>query len=135
MGTVRWSTSQLVEFLAAVTSPSDTDSVLSTALERIAEAVEAEIAVVYVDDAPIAHIGFPAGIEPSAGLMHAADQRGILEIAPLGECVTMSIPLDEPIQGTLFLSRVGTEPFSGEERSLLRGMARILALSIRNQQV
>src|SRR5262249_55492751 len=55
---------QLLELLAVVTSPSDEQTAVRGAVERAAQALEAEVAAVAFDDRVEAAVGFPVGRVP-----------------------------------------------------------------------
>ncbi len=76
-----WSTQQLAEFLAVVTSYPDEGSATLGAVERAAEALEAEVAAILKDGVVVASIGFPGGKPPTEKLQAVAD--GALDLARL----------------------------------------------------
>ena len=130
-----WSAQQLGEYLAALCDADDEQSAIDTAIERAAEAVEAEVAAVVIDGQMVASVGFPIGSAPVAELVEAAGGMGrTAELPGLGECATMSVPLDIEPAGSLLLARMD-EPFSHREVSLLRGMGRALTLTVKMQRV
>src|SRR4051794_28868472 len=55
-----WTTQQLAEFLSAVSSFTDEADALQGGVEHAAEAIDAELAVLVLDGAVDASIGFPA---------------------------------------------------------------------------
>ena len=125
-----WSTQQLAEFLAVVTSYPDEESATRGAVERAAEALEAEVAAVVIGDEVIASIGFPGGRPPVAELVGVA--RGTLEtleVPGVGGCAAVAVPLEADYDGSLVLARAGEGGFGREERHLLRGMGRVLSLT------
>ena len=61
MRTTSWSTQQLAEFLAVVSSFTTEASVLLGAVERASEAFDAEIGALVVDGAVVASVGFCNG--------------------------------------------------------------------------
>jgi diguanylate cyclase (GGDEF)-like protein len=127
-----WSTQQLVEFLAGISACVDHRSALRDAVERAAEALEAEVAAVVRDDIVIASTGFPAGEAPAQEL--AAVARGeatTLTVPGVGECAALSAMLDEASEGWLIVARASEEPFNHEDISVFRGMARVLVLTLR----
>lgn len=127
-----WSTQQLAEFLAVVSSFTDQRSAIRGAIERAAEALEAEVAALVREGAVEASIGFPAGEVDEAELVAVAeDRRPRLEVSGLGCCGVATVPLDDTPPGVLVVARFGDEVFSQEEMDLLRGMTRVLALALR----
>ena len=127
-----WSTQQLAEFLAVVTSYPDEGSATLGAVERAAEALEAEVAAIVKDGVVLASIGF-AGTQPAPEELEAvgtgASDR--LDVPGVGPCATVSVPLEAASSGWLILARAGDAGFGSEERHLLRGMGRVLSLTTR----
>src|SRR4051812_45288280 len=122
---------QLLELLAVVSSLPDEASAVRGAVERAAQALEAEIAAVVFDDRVAAAVGFPAGAVPSADLLVvAARERDWLDVPGLGRCHAVAANWAGTHPGHLILARWGDEPFSVEERALVRGMARLLELTL-----
>ena len=127
-----WSTQQLAEFLAVVSSYPDEASAVLGAVERAAEALEAEVAAILKDGVVVASIGFP-GAEPPAGKLQAVAAGALdrLDVPGVGPCATVAVPLEAESSGALVLARAGEVGFSSEERHLLRGMGRVLSLTTR----
>lgn len=126
-----WATHQLVEFLAAVAAFSDEQAAMCGALEYAAAALDAEVGVIVRDDSVESSIGFAPGNAPEAELIKAAlGRRDPVDLPDLGECRAGFAELEGEAGGALMLARIGGEGFSVEEQSLLRGMARALALTL-----
>ena len=124
-----FSTQQLAEFLAVVSSLPDQAEARQVGVERAAEALEAEVAAVVHGGAVLTSVGFPAALVPEAELIEAATHRQIvIELPGLGECQAISVALDETDH--LVVARAGEDGYTLEEISLLRAMARVLALSL-----
>ena len=124
-----FSTQQLAEFLAVVSSLPDQANARLIGVERAAEAVEAEVAAVVCGDAVLTSVGFPAQAVPEAALVEASQQRQtVVELPGLGACQAISIALEQA--GHLVVARAGDDGYTLEEVSLLRAMARVLALSL-----
>src|SRR3954464_4745983 len=78
---------QLLELLAVVSSLPDEASAVRGAVERAAQALEAEVAAVVFDDRVAAAVGFPEGAVPSVDLLAvAARERDRLDVPGLGRC-------------------------------------------------
>src|SRR4051794_29613361 len=120
-----WSIQQLVEFLAAVSSREDGAATMHTAVERAAEALEAEVGALVVDGQVATSVGFAAGEVPAAELVAAADGAECVELPGLGACAVATAPVTGPRKKTLILARAGGEPFGRPDINLLRGMARV----------
>ncbi len=133
-GAESWSTQQLTEFLALVASFTDEASATSGAVERAAEAVDAEVVALVRDGVVAAAIGFPDDDLPEDELVALAALGGASRAAHLpglGACRVTIIALEGELPGQLLVARAGAEDFSGDERDLLRGMARVLLLTLR----
>src|SRR3954453_2966487 len=111
-----WSVQQLVEFLAAVSSQEDGAATMHTAVERAAEALEAEVGALVVDGQVATSVGFAAGEGPAAELVAAgevpaaepgaaADGAECVELPGLGACVIATAPVTGPRKKTLILAR------------------------------
>ncbi|MFP5361120.1 MAG: putative bifunctional diguanylate cyclase/phosphodiesterase [Thermoleophilia bacterium] len=133
-GAESWSTQQLTEFLALVSSFKDAPSATRGAVERAAQAVDAEVVALVREGVVVAAIGFPDDDLPDDELVAlAARGSGVREarLPGLGSCRVAVVVLQGEVRGQLLVARAGEEHFSGEERDLLRGMARVLLLTLR----
>jgi diguanylate cyclase (GGDEF)-like protein len=126
-------TQQLAEFLALVSSAPDRQSAIQMTTERAAKALEAEVAAVLgPDDGTVVDlVGFRVGAVPRAELMElAAGERSVLDVPGAGPCHTAVARLSGRVPGYLLVARSGDDAFSGDEVGLLRGMARVLELTM-----
>src|SRR4051794_33877129 len=125
-----WSTQQLVEFLAVVSSTADENAAIRAAVERAAEAMEAEMGALVRDGAISAAIGVPEdeGLE-EAIVELAYDGAGEVEVEGLGTCWGVAVPLEWPPSSRLVVARFA-EPFHPRELNVLRGMTRVLTLTV-----
>jgi diguanylate cyclase (GGDEF)-like protein len=123
---------QLVELLELVSSFSDESSATQSAVERAAEVLEAEVAAVVLDGQVVHSVGFPPGAVPRDALVQiAAGELDSLQVPRLGRCGAISAQLDgEEGGGYLVIARSGEDDFTPAEWNLVRGMARILDLSL-----
>ena len=127
-----WSTQQLAEFLAAVSSLTDETAARRGAVERASEALEAEVAAVVQEGSPVIAIGYPRSGTPSDLLTQVAKEgRGELEVPGVGRCRVVSVKLEDTDSGWLLVARSGDQQFTPQEMNLLNGMARVLVLSLR----
>ena len=125
-----WSTQQLTEFVTLVGGFEDEGAAIRGAIERAAEAFEAEVAAVVRDGELLASIGYDIEAVPVEKLVvAAAGELSTLEVPGVGACVTISADLEEGA-GRLLLARHGQESFTLHEANLLRGMARVLTLAL-----
>ncbi len=127
-----WSTQQLTEFLAAIGAASSRAAAVRLAVERVADAVEAEIAAILIGGRLAAQVGFPPGAVPRGLLQRIAAGADAVEIEGLGSCRTAASRLGDDDDMSVVIARAGNVPLSGEERALLRGMARVVNLSLGN---
>ena len=145
-----WHAQQIAEFLAAISAYQTEAAALDGAVERVAEAMEAEVAAVVQDGKVPASVGFRAFRAPVAALVAAAaagrpgpgaaapdpsvvpgpgasgDPR-VLHVPGVGDCKTVTVPVDDTT--SLLVARSG-DPFTSEELLLLRGMGRVLAQAL-----
>jgi diguanylate cyclase (GGDEF)-like protein len=125
-----WAAQQLAEFLHAVSDAADEAAAGREGMERAAEAVGAECAALLRDGAIVASIGWPRFELPERAL--AAVVAGEVVDVPVpgaGPTPALCLGLDGG-EAHLVVVRAG-EPLHRDERTLLRGMARGLALTMR----
>ena len=129
-GPSQWLAQQIAEFLAAVSAYEDEPTALEGAVERAAEAVEAEVAAVVRDGTVLASVGFRAGHLPDDAVVALAGgaRPPVLQVPGAGACAVVTAPVDPST--TLLVARSGA-PFDSEEVLLLRGMGRVLAQALR----
>jgi diguanylate cyclase (GGDEF)-like protein len=129
-----WSTHQLVEFMAGVSASDDVESAMRLAVERAAEALEAEIGALLVPDRVVTSIGFPGGKAPEAELLALAGAQDgdSAELPGVGACRVAFANLHGEAAARLVLGRVGDDPFGREDLNLLRGMGRVLSMTLHN---
>ena len=133
-GRESWSTQQLAEFLAAVSAFTDEDGAVHEAVERAAETLDAEAGALIDGQTVSASIGFPSGRAPVADLVAVAERRSaLLDVPGVGACETICVPVGDDTDSTrrLILARRAGDGFVGEEIHFVRGMARVLALTLR----
>jgi len=131
-----WATQQMAEFLAAVSSFDTEELAMRGAVERVAEAFEAEVAALIDSDSVAVATGFPAGRTPEAELRAiATGRKQALKLAGVGECGAISVPVEDDPLEALVLARSDPARFSPEEENLLRAMTRILGLTLQMLRV
>ena len=119
-------TQQLTEFLSVVADRPDGPAAHQAAVDCAARALDAGLAALIVDGALVAAVG-PAD---AYALQEAvAHHRTTIELDGHTFAVT-SAPIGGAEPGLLVLGRRGDSAFSTEETTLLRGMARVLELSL-----
>ena len=127
-----WSTQQLTGFLATVSSASDERTASRLAVERAAEALDAEVASLLRNGEVYVSIGFPSDPALERALVDVAEGRATRLLAPgLGECAALAIGVEDDTRATLVLARSSGDGFAVDELHLARGMARVLGLSLR----
>ncbi|MCA2214422.1 putative bifunctional diguanylate cyclase/phosphodiesterase [Jidongwangia harbinensis] len=122
-------TDELTDFLVVLADRPDGPAARHAAVECAARALNADIAVLLLDDGVAAAVGLPADRVPAFQLAEAAGaRRTTIELHGRTHAMTSAtIAGDSP--GALVLARAGV-PFSAEEVCLLRGMAGVLELSL-----
>jgi diguanylate cyclase (GGDEF)-like protein len=127
----QWPVLQLAEFVAVLTSSGDEEAALQAAVERAAEAVDAEVgALLSADLEVVVAVGLGQSGQHDEALRAVAAGQPTLEVPGEGVCDVLTVPLDAAPGGVLVLARSET-PFTGEEQALLRGMGRVLTLVVR----
>ena len=127
-----WSTHQLAEFLDTVSSQTDEASAFQLAVERAAEALDAEIGAVVRAGEVACSIGFPPGEAPERDILALADGSAeSVSVPGLGECRGARIVVQEEPAIVMVLARHGEARFLAEEITLALGMGRVLALALR----
>jgi diguanylate cyclase (GGDEF)-like protein len=127
-----WSTQQLTEFLTAISAAGSRSAALRLAAERMAESVEAEVGAVISKHRVLVQVGFPPSAVPRTLARQLESGADPVALTGFGLCRTAIAPLDDAGSAALVVARAGESGFDAEDRALLRGMARILALSLRN---
>jgi diguanylate cyclase (GGDEF)-like protein len=132
-----WSTQQLAEFLAVVSTAADADVAMRSGVERVAEALSADaVALVHANEV-LYSVGWPAGGAPVEAIRIAsisAPGTGSLVTVPgLGDLPVMAVETGEQGSARLVIARSGN-PLDAEEKGLLRAMARTLGLAVSNHQ-
>jgi diguanylate cyclase (GGDEF)-like protein len=133
---LHWSTQQLTELLTALGDLPDRTVVIRRALEQVSEALEAEVAALVAEGA-IAHcLGLPQGSVPVEALLSVATGgTETLVVDGVGECSVLVTGCAALPGGQLVLGRSGASGFSQEERTLVRGMAQVLSLTLQARQL
>ena len=126
-----WSGQQLAEFLAAVSSYSHEAAAIAGAVERAAEAVEAEVAAIVRGGRVVSSVGFPHGRVPVDELCRAAGgEVHAVDVPGAGPCTVIAVAFEDDCPAFLLLARSG-EGFAPQETALVRAMARVLSLTLR----
>ncbi|MGH9178640.1 MAG: putative bifunctional diguanylate cyclase/phosphodiesterase [Acidimicrobiales bacterium] len=125
-----WSGQQLAELLAAVSSYDHEPAAVAGAVERAAEAVEAEVGALVRGGQVVSAVGFAKGRVPEDELCRAAaGHLTAMDVPGAGHCCVLSVAVEDERVTSLVLARSG-ESFSPVEVALVRAMARVLSLSL-----
>jgi len=128
-------TQQLTEFLSVVADRPGGPAAHHAAVDCAAHALRADVAVLMIDGGAVAAVGLAVDEVPAYALNEvAAGRHGPLDLAGVPHAVTFAT-IGGASPGSLVLGRRGDVPFSAEEVTLLRGMARVLELSLRSIQM
>ncbi|MEN3305183.1 MAG: hypothetical protein V7603_1385 [Micromonosporaceae bacterium] len=121
---------QLVELLSVVSSSQDEETATQAAIERAAQALEAETSALVVAGRAVRSVGFPAGSNDHDLLATVGLGRHVrLDISGIGSCAAAAAALGDRDESRLVIARRGAD-FSVEEHNLIRGMARVLGLTL-----
>ncbi len=126
-----WSTQQLTEFLAHVSAFKDAEGVTRGAVERAAEVFDAEVVAILRGGRVSAAIGCSVDELPEDELLRVAAEPQLGRLAGLGACRIAVVRLEAEEPGHLLVARAGNEEFTRGEYDLLRGMARVLVMTLR----
>jgi diguanylate cyclase (GGDEF)-like protein len=126
-------TQQLTEFLSVVADRPGGPAAQHAAVECAARALDSDIAVLMMDEGVVAAYGIAADDVPAYEIGEiVAGRRTALDFDGRRHAATVAT-IDGDPAGLLVLGRSGA-PFSAEEICLLRGLARVLELSLRALQ-
>ena len=126
-----WSVQQLTGFLAMVSSAEDERTASRVAVERAAEALGADLAVLLKAGDVVASVGFRRDPVVEAALADIAEghtARLVARGVPDRPALAITVEPDTPSR--LVFAREADD-FSREEVHLARGMAQVLSLSLR----
>jgi len=130
-GATSWSTQQLTELLALVSSLPDDADVLQRGLEHAAESLESDVGAVVADGAVVASRGFAMGAVPDKELLGAAARIITdLDVPGAHRLAVLVVDFEDLPGGRLLLGRQSPVAYDSEERSLLQGFARVLSLAL-----
>ena len=129
-----WALQQMVRYLMELAPGPDAvldrAHTLRVGMERAAEALEAEVAVVLWEGRPLESIGFGTGQVPIDQVQSVASgESGYIDVPGVGPCAAVGVIVDRT--GHLVLARAG-DGFDPEELTIVRALGRILTLSLRS---
>ena len=125
-----WSALQLTEYFATISGSDEENAVVQLAVERAAEALDAEITAVVIGGVVRATWGLGAG---TAGgeLLSNLDFARSLELPGVGLLHTFAARLGRGTPDFLVVGRRETA-LEGAERQTVQAMAQLLSLVLRN---
>jgi diguanylate cyclase (GGDEF)-like protein/PAS domain S-box-containing protein len=127
-----WSTRQLAEFLEAISAVGDTGTARRAAVDRVAEALEAEVAAIVSEEGVLVSIGIDPEQLSAAALDAVREGHSqTIDVPGLGLCHALSIAVPGERETTMIVARSGPETFSSEELNVARGLAHTLAMAER----
>jgi signal transduction histidine kinase len=131
MDSSAWSTQQLAEFIAGVSVADSESAAAREAVERAAEALDADVAAIVCGGELVAAVGYPEGSVPVGELERVMPGavRAELDVPGAGRCAAAAAALEHPPGATLVLARPSV--LTSQETGLLRGMARVAAMTMR----
>jgi PAS domain S-box-containing protein len=130
--TGNWSIQQLTGFLAMVSSAEDERTASRVAVERAAEALEADVAALLTGGKVVASVGFERDPILEAALVDVADGQTARLMAPgVGDRAALAITVEPDTPSRLVFARETERDFTPEDTYLARGMAHVLSLCLR----
>jgi PAS domain S-box-containing protein len=130
--TGNWSIQQLTGFLAMVSSAEDERTASRVAVERAAEALEADVAALLTGGKVVASVGFERDPILEAALVDVADGQTARLMAPgVGDRAALAITVEPDTPSRLVFAREIERDFTPEDTYLARGMAHVLSLCLR----
>jgi signal transduction histidine kinase len=133
-----WFPQQLVAFLEAVWSAATETTAAVMAVERAAEALDAEVAAIVSGDRVIAAVGYPEGEVPLEELnrLMTDGTAGELTVPGAGLAPVAATAMHYPPGAKLVIARAGPDGgLRQDEASLLQGMARVTSMAMRTQRL
>lgn len=125
-----WAAQQLAEFLAMFSAFESEREATPRMVERAAEILDADGVALIDAERVLAATGPPAEVAGGDQLREVvAGKRDTIQIAGGRPAQAVAAPVDEADGRALIVARV-SEPFGPEELTLLRGMARVMALGL-----
>jgi diguanylate cyclase (GGDEF)-like protein/PAS domain S-box-containing protein len=132
MSSPGWSTRQLAEFLEAISAVGDVNTARRAAVDRAAEALDAEVAAIVNDRGIVISVGLDREQVSAAALAAVREGRSkTIDVPGVGRCVALSISVPGELGTSLIVARTGQESFSSEELNVARGLAHALAMAER----
>ncbi|HMD45533.1 MAG TPA: GAF domain-containing protein [Acidimicrobiales bacterium] len=128
-----WSTQQLAEFLAFVSAAEDEAAAALAAVERAAEALDAEVAAIVSRGRLVSSVGYREGRAPVAeieAVIPGAEDQALV-VPGVGPCPATAVRLEHPPGAVLVIARSEPRGLTRQEASLLNGIARVTSMTMR----
>ena len=136
LGSGGWALEQLTAYLSGLVSTADPEAVILAALDRAAQVMDADVACLILDGSAVSSVGFANGNVPAEALLTAVSSRlSQVDLPGLGPCQVSGASFESQGNYCLVVGRTSAVAFSAEERNLLCGMSRALALHLQSAQV
>ena len=126
-----WSPELLAEFTGAVSAAATEAAAARAVVEHAAAALGAELAAIVASGMVAAAVGYPEGAPVSelAGVRPGVEGAR-LQVPGIGQCAAVAASMEYPPGATLVLARAGPGGWSRGQAGLLRGMARVAAMTM-----
>ena len=134
MAPLGWSTRQLAEFLEVVSAAEDVATARQKTVDRVAEALQADLAAITSGGSVLASAGVEAGAalaEAGAALAELQEGAMSVELPGVGRCMALTVPIRTEPGCSLVVARSAAPGFSAEEAGVARGLAHTLAMAER----
>ena len=135
MDAFAWSAQQLAEFIAAVSAAEKETDAARAAVERVAEALDADVAAIVCGGELVAGVGYAGSGVPVAELerVRPGASGASLDVPGVGGSAAVAAGLEHPPGATLVVAR--PDALTREETGLLLGMARVASMTMRMLRV
>src|SRR5271165_2504164 len=135
MDAFAWSAQQLAEFIAAVSTAENETDAARAAVERVAGALDADVAAIVCGGELVAGVGYAGSGVPVDELerVRPGASDASLDVPGVGASAAVAAGLEHPPGATLVVARPDT--LTREETGLLLGMARVTSMTMRMLRV
>jgi signal transduction histidine kinase len=135
MDAFAWSAQQLAEFIAAVSTAEKETDAARAAVERVAGALDADVAAIVCGGELVAGVGYAGSGVPVDELerVRPGASGTSLDVPGVGASAAVAAGLEHPPGATLVVAR--PDALTREETGLLRGMARVTSMTMRMLRV
>jgi signal transduction histidine kinase len=126
-----WSTQQLAEFIAGVSIAETEAAAARAAVERAAQALNADVAAIECGGELVAAVGYPVDGVPvdALGRVRPGAARSWLDVPGAGQRAAEAAALEYPVGARLVIARA--DALTSQETALLGGMAHVAAMTMR----